>query len=503
MLWRPYFFLVFTAIILVPFRLFSQHPPQKKTLYYPDGKVSSRGFLDKNGTPVGRWSSYHPNGIVMSEGDRTKGVLEGLWKFYDTRGRLTLSVPYKKGRKQGLQQAFFRGVLIQKIPYVAGIREGASDRFHANGKRAERVYYKNGHRVGKSLSYDTTGARVSKISYYEDDLLVRSVPVNRYDGKGLKKGLWVWFYTNENMRLEGTYLSGKKHGFFRYYDSDGSFLRVEYYLHGVLQVENLQASKLEIRRTFFRNKELKTYKIFRRGTPDGMHKIYNQKGQVTDATLYRLGKVKAKGKGLDSLGAKENEWQIYYDTGALYAEGAFLAGKKHGLWTYYYREGSEMAKGNYQSGLKNRSWHFYYPNSKIAIVENYKFGAKEGTYTEYTPQGKKSVEGLYENDLKEGFWMRTVGDIKDRTPFKEGEKHGLSIWYSGKNRRVFEGDFLEGSPEGRHVFFLEKGSPSQARHYRQGLQEGEETYYDREGVPIFSNRYSSGDLIDIGGYPLP
>ncbi len=60
-----------------------------KIFTYPDGKISSEGYI-KNGKPDGYWKSYFENGKIKSEGNRKDFELDSCWKFYNEDGTLFL-----------------------------------------------------------------------------------------------------------------------------------------------------------------------------------------------------------------------------------------------------------------------------------------------------------------------------------------------------------------------------------------------------------------------------
>lgn len=478
----------------------AQQKPKEIYLYYPDGKISSHGFIDAKKKPTGIWETYYQTGVLKSRGIRQGDVPDGKWEFFNNKGLPTLKVYYQDGKKHGWETGYQNGLISLKVPYQKGLREGAAYRYHRNGKKSSQTNYRNDKKIGRAFSYDTTGALVQQIRHYENNVLLRSISVNRVDHKAQKKGLWVWFHQNQNIRLEGTFLDGKRHGYFRYYDQEGNFLRVEYYLKGVLQPLS-ETAEMEVQRTFYSDRKLKTYKTFRREVAEGMHKFYDRNGRVIQATLYRFGVKKAEGEGLDSLGAKVSLWKYYYDGKNISSQGKYLHGQRTGKWVYYYANGMKMAQGNYIQGKKEGFWQYFSPLEKKMIDISYKLGQKEGDYQEYS-ETQKVISGNYLNNKKHNRWVSTIGDIKEQRFFKEGKAHGKHIIYNRRNEKLFEGFFREGVPEGKHTFYKNE-SVVLERDYQQGYQEGLEIYYNDKELPILESRYSSGDILSIGGNIFP
>ena len=69
-------------------------------IYYPNGQVSSEGFV-KNGKPDGYWRTYYVTGIIKSEGKRTQTLLDSTWVFYDQLGQVTEEINYQLGKRSG------------------------------------------------------------------------------------------------------------------------------------------------------------------------------------------------------------------------------------------------------------------------------------------------------------------------------------------------------------------------------------------------------------------
>ena len=58
--------------------------------------------------------------------------------------------------------------------------------------------------------------------------------INRYDKNGLRKGLWMQFHDNREVKDEGLYVKDLKHGYWKYFKNNGNLIRIEKWIHGVL-----------------------------------------------------------------------------------------------------------------------------------------------------------------------------------------------------------------------------------------------------------------------------
>ena len=184
------------------------------TFHYPSGAKSSEGTL-VNGKPDGWWKSYDEKGNLTSEGNRKNFVLDSIWTFYE-KGRKYLTVNYVNGKKQGEQ------ILYNPTNYVITQWEddtivGAVKTYDNDHWLLATVPHVEGKPHGMAKEFNKDGL-VTKVTYYYHGVLNRSERINRTDKFNLKQGAWKYFWDNGNLKLEGSYVNDKKHGFFKYYD---------------------------------------------------------------------------------------------------------------------------------------------------------------------------------------------------------------------------------------------------------------------------------------------
>ena len=114
----------------------------------PDGKVYARG-IEKRHIGYGRWTKLAPDGLRDTT-YMTKGSMDGIWKQFGPDGRIK-----------------------SKIRLKAGVPEGVSTVWHANGNISLRGAYRAGLKHGPWLVWDPSGAINEALSgYYIDDSLV-------------------------------------------------------------------------------------------------------------------------------------------------------------------------------------------------------------------------------------------------------------------------------------------------------------------------------------------
>ncbi|QNQ08427.1 toxin-antitoxin system YwqK family antitoxin [Sphingomonas alpina] len=74
---------------------------------YEDGGIRYRYArrLSEDGTRWirdGRFTAYHPNGAIASEGTYSDGIEQGLWRDYHDNGRIAAEGQYDRGQESGV-----------------------------------------------------------------------------------------------------------------------------------------------------------------------------------------------------------------------------------------------------------------------------------------------------------------------------------------------------------------------------------------------------------------
>src|SRR5688572_1918865 len=109
------------------------NPNGYNKFYYDNGKLSSEGLM-KNGKPDGYWKNYYKNGNVKIEGNRKNFQLDSTWKFYDEKGRLTKTINYREGKKNGKTTVL--DTLQKKVTvenYANDVKEGPAFTYYKSG----------------------------------------------------------------------------------------------------------------------------------------------------------------------------------------------------------------------------------------------------------------------------------------------------------------------------------------------------------------------------------
>ena len=467
-------------------------------LYFRDGKtVSSEGTM-LDGKPNGYWKTYHPNSILKSEGNRVDFKLDGPWVFYSDSGDSLLKVTYKLGIKNGERITYKEGKRTLKEQYINDQREGQAFRFYPSGKVSQMTPFVADKEQGNGFEYGQDG-RLITLFTYKKGVLVKQQKVNRFKENGDTTGFWMWFYPDTEVQKEGSYRNGLRHGYFKYYDEKGNLKKTEKYIDGVLQPNAPETAKMRVRRTTYADGSIKTIGGYRNGTKDGVHRNYDEDGNVVSSLRYELGILLSEGI-LDAQGLEQGLWVYFYVTGEKKAEGSFKNGKKIDQWKYYHRNGKMEQTGRYQNDLPVGLWNWYYDDGTLRREEDYFRGLVEGPSVEYDEQGNIVAQGEYIDGFKEDAWIYTMGDHKEIGNYVAGERQGTwRYYYTDNDKLQFEGSYTDGYPDGKHKYYWPNGKMRMEGKFIMGQKNGEWIHYNELGEIELYITYDDGKEIKFNG----
>jgi antitoxin component YwqK of YwqJK toxin-antitoxin module len=493
-----YWFILLIAFVYNP--IFAQENDSLKQVSYTyeNGQVSSEGTL-RNGKPDGYWKSYYRNGNLRSEGNRKNYLLDGLWKFYTEDGILYLTIDYTEDLKDGYRTTFKGSRVYKKEAFKEDQRNGLTEIFYNNGAIKQQTPFVNGREKGLGYSYDTTG-RVTTLSTYKAGVLVKEQRINRYDEQGNKSGLWMDFHTNREKKNEGIYVNDLKHGYWKYYKPDGNLIRIEKWVNGVLIKDADELAKIEIKReidpTTGRIKKMGGY---RNGKKEGVHREYDENGNVIGSEVYSNDILLAEGI-YDEQGRRQGLWKFYYLNGEIKEQGKYKDDKRIGTWRYFFEDGEIEQIGDFANDLPEGTWRWYYPNKEIRLEEEYAFGYEDGLSTEYADTGTVIAQGQYIDGYKEGVWEYRIGNLREKGKYFEGEKQGQwQQYYVDTDKLAFEGEYLNGIENGIHRYYHPNGKVKRRGKYKLGLRDGIWEFLDEYGNITLTIKYDQGKEIEYNG----
>lgn len=468
------------------------------TYYYEGGAKSSEGYL-REGKPDGYWKSFYRNGVLKTEGNRKNFLLDGPWIFYDDEGNKTLEINYRDDQKSGLRKSYKNDAVVKEEKFVEDMLQGFTRIYLLTGELKKEVPYENDRENGLGYEYGEDN-RVITLQTYKSGVLTKQQRINRYDEQTQKQGLWVSFYSNRNTKVEGPYVNDLKNGYWKYYQPNGNLIRVEKWIMGELQVNAQEVAKVEIKQTLNPNTGKLAFKgAFRNGKPEGVHREYDDEGNVIASKIYDKGIVLFEGI-VDEEGRKQGPWKEFYPTGELKAEGSYKDNLKIKLWKYYYINGDIEQTGRYVRGQADGIWTWYYENRQVWREEEFILGEEEGPSVEYSDSGSVIAKGSYIEGLRDGEWFFVVNDHKEEGKFFEGQQIGnWKHYYLENNQLRFEGGYENGLETGLHTFYFFDGSVKRRGTYLGGEKDGIWEYYNEEKELTVTIEYESGREVKYNG----
>lgn len=499
----------FLFLSIVSLSCFSQDSVRNdgfQRFFYPDGKVSSEGFI-RNGKPDGYWKSFYQNGILKSEGTRKNFELDSIWRFYNEAGRLVLEINYRLGRKHGYRSSYLDKETIREF-YRNDVKEGFTKYYYPDGKIKLEIPFSGGLEQGFGKEYGSDGTVVT-LTEYKKGFIVDRMRINRKDAGGRRQGKWFTFYENGNIQTEGVYKDDLKNGYFKEYAENGDLIRILKYVEGSVQAEAAEIQKLEVQKEYYSNGKIRVSSMFRNGIPEGIRKEYDTTGKIEKAQLFKNGHIVGEGIVKED-GNREGSWKEYYEDGSLKAEGAYENDKPVGKWKYYYQSGKTEQTGSYtRQGKKDGVWKWFYETGALLREETYRSGLKDGLSTEYEESGKVIIEGDFIDDLEDGQWFEITGDSYIRGSYRDGLRNGM--WYymlmdtTGSRTDsvlMYRGNFIDDNPDGRHSWFWDNGRIKEEGNYVMGRKEGDWSRYNYDGSLFMVITYREGAETKFDGVKI-
>lgn len=460
----------------------------------------------KDGKPDGYWKTFYENGGLKSEGNRENFDLDGVWNFYNEEGKITESITYKSAKKDGVRKKYHEtGNLKREEYYNQDVRVDRINTYYPSGKIKEFIPIDTlgkGLEHGLGYEYAEVDGRIIALVTYRNGFIAGRERINRKDKFNQKQGIWKWFYEDNKEKEVGRYANDKKHGYFKTFDRDGNLLETLKYQDGILIPDPEELAKLDIKREYFSNAQVKTEGSYNKGVREGVHRSYNMEGKVEAATIYSKGKIIGQGI-VDSEGRRQGKWKEFYDSGELRSEGAYVDGQRKGVWVFYYKDGKEEQRGNYHKGKPDGDWKWSYANGQTWREESFYEGLEEGLATEYNDTGKVVSKGNYLDGEKEGEWIIDLGDHREEGAYVAGQKNGVWKHYFPTGKLKFEGKFTQGMEDGKHVFYFENGKMKTVGHFKFGLKEGDWFEYTEDGEEKSIISYKQGEVVKIDGQKVP
>lgn len=385
----------------------------------PDNiKVAEGNFQIGNKGKTGLWKYYTKYGLLESEIEYKDGVMEGVYKEYNTLGKISTEtrITKKEPLTEWVVNYFPSGKVKSNGWRVNNSLEGKWEIFHENGKLRQTEVYLNGQLNGPVVNYFFNGKISDKLFYKYDDL----IKIHVYDTLGT-----------------------------------------------LIQKQNLypnEVMEIEVKNNFGKPK----YKYSKVGNWfEGDYKSYYGNGKLSAEGNYKSNQI-------------QGEYKQYHENGKLKSTGTYNNGRLNGAYTEFYANGEKESYGEYKDDNPIGKLIYYYDNGEISSLSNYENGIRDGASEWFDRKGNLQMVRYYENGKVVGYaYHGKDGKLMDMIPippdgtadiqskFPNGEK---SRTYTTKNN-IFDGKILE---------YSLNGNVSEEANYLNDIRNGErkEYYYD-------------------------
>lgn len=473
--------------------------------YFDDGKVASEGFL-VNGKPDGYWKTYYPNGQLKSAGNRKEYQLDSVWVFYTDSGLLSQEVTYAFDMKNGVRNTYDEAGALSKREYFKNdIKTLKAEYYFPKGTLKELIPIDTigkGKEQGIGYEYDELDGRIISIVKYGNGYVSQRERINRKDKFNQAQGLWKTFYTNLVCHSEGKFKNDKKDGYWKEYDTLGNLIETLKFDDGILINDPEELAKLDIKKKFHPNAQVKSEGSYNKGVEEGIHRFYSMEGKIESSKIYRKGRVVGEGI-VDAEGRKQGDWREFYETGELRSRGKYKDNRREGLWVFYYLDGKVEQEGNYRIGRPDGDWKWYYKNAQTWREEVFYEGLEEGLAIEYSDSGTVVAKGEYLTGEREGLWLIDVGNHREEGEYRLGQRNGVWKYFYRNERVKFEGKYVDGREEGIHNYYYPTGQMKQTGRFKFGDKEGDWIDYNEDGTIRMTVTFDKGAVVKVDGNKAP
>lgn len=475
-----------------------------KQFFYPNGVISSEGYL-KNNVPMGYWKSYYVTGVKKSEGKWTNNKLDSIWIFYDQFGDTIEKINYYKGKKNGYQYKFYtndksKNKIYKKELYVNGKKNDKSLIYYETGELYQIVGYKDDIKQGLSYQYAKNKNIISVIRYRNNEIIDQE-NINRYNLNHEKEGIWREYYKNGNIKEEKSYVNDKLDGYYKTYGEDGNLIEAIKYKNGEMLLESESiGGNIEIKEKYDAHENLIFQGAYKNEIPIGIHRYFNSKGKVIKSETYNINGNRISEGIVLKNGIEDGDWIYYFDNGNKQAIGKYINGNKSGNWNYYYKNEKLKQTGTYVNGKFSGRWQWYYQTGELLKEEFFIYGKLDGESIEYSVDGNIIAKGNYVEGLKEGEWIYSIGDQEQKGKYIMDLRDGnWESYYLNQDILSFEGRYIQGNEDGKHIYYYPNGKIKEEKYYNEGKKVRSWSKYNEKGDLIIAIQFKDGKEFKING----
>ncbi|HTF05891.1 MAG TPA: energy transducer TonB [Bacteroidia bacterium] len=323
----------------------------------------------RNDTLNGRYVEYHADRRILTSGQFSNNLKDGVWKMYYPNGVQAGEYSYNEGKLEGKQISWYENGQMRELLVCNNDQLISRKTWYYNGSPRHVETYIAGTTKGTWITYpepyasaDTFPAAIDEYSsgqlhgWHYGFRNGRKTEETRYE-MGIQEGFCCRWDDNGRMVSSENYRKGERDGLCRYY-SNGNLFRDIY---------------------------------FKDGTQHGAQINYGRRGEVVTMSWYALG-------NRDSV--KTFHLNGKPATRTVFGYGA--DNTEHRAYTEWDEAGVKLLYGRYVAGQKYGEWYTYYPSGFKKSVTTYENGVMNGPYTKWYTNGNRMIEFYMVNNAVSG-----------------------------------------------------------------------------------------------------
>lgn len=317
--------------------------------------------LDKFGMKQGTWKEFYINEKVKTESTFKDNLLDGVYREYGEDGMVTKMEIYRNGKlveqnqetkvKLEIKRDYHVGGYVKSSVNIRdGLKEGIYRLYDTTGKVVESRLYERGDVVAEGI-IDEFGKEQGPWKFLYPD---KSIKAEGNYKNGKREGLWKFYYKGKKIQQEGNYRNGMPDGEWKWYYPSGNILREEMYAEG--KEEGLSKEYNEEGKVIAEGE-------YSSGLKDGEWKIqnggYSARGKFIDGRetgvwiqVFPNGKKAFEGEFTD--GVENGTHKFFYNSGRIREERNYKQGLPDGTWRIFDETGELILTTFYQGGEEQR-----------------------------------------------------------------------------------------------------------------------------------------------------
>lgn len=271
-------------------------------------------------------------------------------------------------------------------------------------------------------------------------------------------GKWDFFNSDGQLTVNAEFDNdGKRHHKWVWYYTNGTIKETAQYVHGKLEGDN---------HLFHENSKKYIVSFFKNDALDGVYKVYNEYGALTQKKHFKQGMLHGKYLAYFQVGEELVEFDIDYKNDSIY-----------NVAKEFYADGTLFQESFYEKGILQQVKKYQFDGNLYSVTD-YANGKLNGPFKKYHTNGKLAESGQNLNDENDGAWKtyHRNGNIENEFTYEKGKLHGLFKSYD-KDGKI---------------------------HYSFKYRKGEiiaYTYYNKEGGIIKEAKKKGGEFMYEGYSP--